>query len=450
VDFQSFGRHLANKYDPQPDPEQVIAANRDWRHIARPAQLPPAGEWLTWLFSGGRGTGKTRSGAEWVLDQVWQQGKKRIALVGRTPADVRDVMIGGESGIIDCSIRAGLPVPEHQPTNRVLIWPNGAKAWTYSAAASDQLRGPQHEAAWCDEIAAWDEARRGDALGTTWNNLMLGLRIGKNPQCMATTTPKRVKLLQELFKRENVAITRGTTYDNLDNLAPSFREQVLAAYEGTRIGRQELMAEMLEDIDGAIFSLDIIDQHRADLGDTELAKIVVGIDPAVTSGEESDETGIVVAGKDRDGQFWILEDLSFRGTPDQVMRRAAGAYHSWQADAVIVEDNNGGDYLPALLASVDNRVPCRSVHATRGKKVRAEPISGLYEQGRVHHIVPFPKLEDQMVSWVPDSGTSPDRMDALVWALTDLNTGNAGTAFLGWMKQTVDARREQERTAASA
>ena len=230
------------------------------RH-ARPSQKPPDSDWLVWLFSGGRGTGKTRAGAEWVLDQVWNHGKRRLALVARTPADARDVMIYGDSGIMACS--APHERPEHEPTKRRLIWPNGAQAFTYSAAAPSQLRGPQHDAAWADELAAWSDATKGDTLDTSWNNLMLGLRIGHDPKCFVTTTPKRVRLMRQLFDRATTTVTTDTTYANLENLAPSFRSQVLAAYEGTRIGRQELMGQMLTDVEGALWTLERIDALRA-------------------------------------------------------------------------------------------------------------------------------------------------------------------------------------------
>lgn len=231
---------------------------------ARTPQRPPTEDpekpWLTWFFSGGRGTGKTRAGSEWVLDLVWNQGYKRIALIGRTPADVRDVMIYGDSGIM--SVSDPHPRPIHEPTKRRLVWENGAQAFTYSAAAPSQLRGPQHDAAWADELAAWTDANKGDVLDTSWNNLMLGLRLGTNPKALVTTTPKRVKLVRQLMERKSTVITNGTTYDNLSNMAPSFREQVLTAYEGTRIGRQELDGVLLTDVEGALWSLEMIDQLR--------------------------------------------------------------------------------------------------------------------------------------------------------------------------------------------
>jgi len=228
----------------------------------RPPDEDPEKPWLTWFFSGGRGTGKTRAGAEWVLDLVWNQGYKRIALIGRTPADVRDVMIYGDSGIM--SVSDPHPRPNHEPTKRRLVWPNGAQAFTYSAAAPSQLRGPQHDAAWCDELAAWTDAPKGDVLDTSWNNLMLGLRLGQNPKALVTTTPKRVKLVRQVMERRTTTITTGTTYDNLSNMASSFRENVLAAYEGTRIGEQELMGTLLTDVDGAMWTLEML-ENRAEL-----------------------------------------------------------------------------------------------------------------------------------------------------------------------------------------
>jgi len=233
------------------------------RTSQRPPKQDPMNPWTVWMYMGGRGTGKTRSGAEWVLDLVWNQGYRRIALIGRTPADVRDVMIGGDSGIMNCS--SPHPKPLHEPTKRRLLFANGAECFTYSAAAPDQLRGPQHDAAWGDEIAAWSDAFRGDALDTSYNNLMLGLRLGEKPQALFTTTPKRVKLVKEILGRKNTTITNGTTYENLKNLAPSFRESVIQAYEGTRIGQQELMGVMMTDVDGSLWTLEMIDSCRGQL-----------------------------------------------------------------------------------------------------------------------------------------------------------------------------------------
>ena len=244
------------------DATNHIAHCKHSRTPQRPPEEDPEKPWLTWFFSGGRGTGKTRAGAEWVLDLVWNQGYKRIALIGRTPADVRDVMIYGDSGIMSCS--EPHPRPNHEPTKRRLVWPNGAQAFTYSAAAPSQLRGPQHDAAWCDELAAWTDAPKGDVLDTSWNNLMLGLRLGQNPKALVTTTPKRVRLVRQVMERRTTTITTGTTYDNLSNMASSFRENVLAAYEGTRIGEQELMGTLLTDVEGAMWTLEML-ENRAEL-----------------------------------------------------------------------------------------------------------------------------------------------------------------------------------------
>jgi phage terminase large subunit-like protein len=227
---------------------------------ARTSQRPPEGSWTVWLFSGGRGTGKTRAGAEWVLDLVWNQGYRRIALVGRTPGDVRDVMIGGDSGILNCS--PPNERPKYEPSKRRLTWPNGAEAFAYSAATPGSLRGPQFEAAWCDESAAWDDAAKGDTLDTAWNNLMLGLRLGRHPKCLATTTPKRVKLFKTIMDRSSTAMTTGTTWENVDNLAPQFKESVISAYDGTRIAEQELLGIYMEDVDGAMWTQDMIDPNR--------------------------------------------------------------------------------------------------------------------------------------------------------------------------------------------
>jgi len=251
----------------------IDSKHNPWCKHARTPQRPPDGDWLTWFFSGGRGTGKTRAGAEWVLDLVWNKGYKRIALVGRTPADVRDVMIGGDSGIIACS-DPNEP-PHYEPTKRRLTFANGAMCFTYSAAAPSQLRGPQHDAAWCDELAAWTDAPKGDVLDTSWNNLMLGLRLGADPRVLVTTTPKRVRLVKEVMERKTTVITSGTTYENLANLADSFRESVLTAYAGTRIGEQELNGILLTDVEGALWQLEMIDKARGDFSKPK-ELIVVG------------------------------------------------------------------------------------------------------------------------------------------------------------------------------
>ena len=383
---------------------QAKAAGPGWRDIARPQQLAPDGDWTAWLYVGGRGAGKTRAGAEWVHEQV-QKGARRIALIGPTAGDVRDVMVEGESGILNCG-----PVrPTYEPSKRRVTWPNGAIATTFSADEPDRLRGPQHDAAWADEIAAWRYPQ-------AWDMMMLGLRLGEDPRVVATTTPKPVKLVRDLL--QTAAVTRSTTYDNLDNLAPTFREQILSRYEGTRLGRQELMAELLEDVPGALWNRELIERSRGE-APPDLARIVVAIDPAVTSGEQSDATGIIVVGTIQNVGY-VLEDLSGRFPPEQWARIAVDAYRRWNADRIVAEANNGGDLVASVLRAVDPNIPVRLVRASRGKRARAEPVSALYEQGRVIHTTALPELEDELCVWTPDATESPDRLDAMVWGLTDL------------------------------
>ena len=396
-------------------PEQQEELLHDWRFWARPEQLPPPGDWRTWLILTGRGWGKTRTGAEWVRAQVRSGAAGRIALVAPTAADARDVMVEGESGIL--SLGPDAERPKYEPSRRRLTWPNGALATLYSADEPERLRGPQHDAAWCDELAAWRYMQ--DA----WDMLMFGLRLGDNPRVVVTTTPKPKALLKTLLKDPHTHATRGSTYDNLPNLAPQFAEQILKRYKGTRLGRQELSGELLEDVEGALWTRAIIDGARVEDA-PDLSRIVVGVDPAVTSGEDSCETGIVVAGQCGE-DFYVLADWSGRMTPEQWARRAVNAYHEFSADRVIGEVNNGGDLVESVIRNSDRNVAYSAVHASRGKAKRAEPIEALYEQGRVHHVGQFATLEDQMCSFVPqdaDASNSPDRMDALVWALTDLSS----------------------------
>jgi len=452
-------------YCDRPDCDGKPHAGAPHKH-ARASQRPPEGSWLTWLFMGGRGTGKTRAGAEWVNDQVWNQGKRRIALVARTPADVRDIMIHGEGGLITCSRPDRRPV--HEPSKRMLRWPNGTVATTYSAANPSELRGPEHDCAWADEVASWKDAPKGDAVDTAWNNLMLGLRLGENPQCVATTTPKRARLIRQLVARRTTATSTDTTYANLDNLAPSFREQVLMTYEGTRIGRQELLGELLTDVDGALWTLERIDELRVELSQGvgtggvslgELTRIVVGVDPAVTSGEDSDETGIIVVGKGPHrpdtckierctGHGYILADYTMsQATPDEWAKQVVRAYDDFHADRIIAEGNQGHELVDATLRTARLGLPVHRVNAKHGKRTRAEPQAALYEQGRCHHVGPpmqYATLEDQLTTWTPDSGESPDRLDALVWGLTELGlAGGSSDAWLqAWEKELAD-RPEQ-------
>ena len=408
-------------------PAEAERLEREWRFWARPNQLAPEGDWAVWLLLAGRGFGKTRTGAEWVRERV-RTGAGRVALVAETAADARDVMVEGESGLLavcwegdrtDRGTHLGRPL--YEPSKRRVTWANGAVATTYSAEEPDQLRGPQHDTAWADELAKWryEEA---------WDNLMLGLRLGDDPRSVVTTTPKPTRLVRRLLADRRVTVTRGSTFDNRAHLAKSFLQGVVALYGGTRIGRQELMAEMLEEAQGALWQRAEIEALR--IADApELKRIVVAIDPAVSASEGSDETGIVVAGLGFDGIGYVLEDLSGRYAPAEWARRAVEAFHRWRADRVIGEVNNGGEMIEHTLRTVDRAIPYRAVRASRGKQARAEPIAALYEQGRVRHAGAFARLEDQMVSWEPlGSERSPDRVDALVWALTELMLGGGGPA----------------------
>lgn len=388
----------------------------DWEFWARPNQLPPLGDWLVWLFMAGRGTGKTRAAAEFVLTEIKAKRTRRIALVAKTPADARDVMIEGDSGLL--SISPPWDRPLYEPSKRRLTWKNGTTALVFSSKEPDQLRGPQYDLAWGDEIRTWYYPQE------TWDNLMFGLRLGEHPRCVVTTTPLPLAVIKKIMKAPDTVITTGTTYENRANLAPSFFQQIISKYEGTRLGRQEINAELLEDVPGALWHRPNIQYKPA----PELQRVVVAIDPAVTSSEQADETGIIVAGKGIDGFGYVLADRSARVSPDSWARRAIQAYDDFKADRIIGEVNNGGEMVGLTISTIRS-VPYKAVHASRGKQARAEPVAALYEQGKIYHTQQFEELEDQLVTWTPESGESPDRLDALVWALTELMLGNYGYAF---------------------
>jgi len=394
------------------------ALDNSWAAVARPNQLPPPGDWWQiWLLLAGRGFGKTRTLVEWVCHQVASGLASRIALVAATTADVRDVLVEGESGLL--AVAPSWFRPIYEPSKRRLTWPNGVIATTFSAEEPDRLRGPQHDAAVCDELASWSRPE-------TWDMLQFGLRLGRNPRCLVGTTPRPIKPIRDLLAREgrDVVVTRGSTYENRANLAPGFFDQVIRKYEGTRLGRQELNAELLEDTPGALWSHSIIDAARQAAA-PNLVRIVVAIDPASSSGEDADETGLVVVGRDHQGHGYILADISGRYQPIEWAKIAITAYRTHHADRIVAEVNNGGEMVENTLRMVDPNIPFTAVRASRGKVTRAEPVSALYEQGRVHHVGTFPQLEDQMTSFTSDfdratAGYSPDRVDALVFAATEL------------------------------
>ena len=367
--------------------DEALALLYDWQFWARREQLAPPGDWFVWLIRSGRGFGKTRTGAEWVIERA-RQGFQRIALVGQTKADVRDTMVElGESSILHRS--PPWFKPEYEPSKRRLTWPNGAVAMIYSGDEPGQLRGPQHDSAWVDELAKFRYPQE------TWDNLMLGLRIGGQPQALVTTTPRPIRLIRELIQRPTTVDVRRPTWDNLAHLSPVYIREVIDPMRGTRLGRQELEGEILEDAPGALWKRGQIEATRVDKG-PDLVRVVVAVDPSATGKETSDEAGIVVAGLGRDGHGYVLDDRTLRASPHGWGSAAVQAYHRWQADRIVAETNNGGEMVELTIRTVDANVPYKGLHASRGKRTRAEPVAALYEQGRVHHVGAFPELEDEM------------------------------------------------------
>ncbi|HJS32084.1 MAG TPA: terminase family protein [Alphaproteobacteria bacterium] len=401
--------------------EEAAALLYCWRFWARPEQIAPDHRpWETWLLLAGRGFGKTRTGAEWVRAEVENGRRRRLALVGPTARDVRKTMVEGDSGIL--AIAPPWFRPRFEPSKSRLTWPNGATADLYSAEEPERLRGPNHDGAWVDELAAWAY------LDETWDNLELTLRGGEDPKRVVTTTPKPRKVLRDLLADPHTAVIRGSTYDNAPNLAPAFLKRLERKYEGTRTGRQELHAELLEEAEGALWSRARLEAARVAQAPA-MKRVVVAIDPAVTSDAGSDETGIVVAGLGSDDVAYVLADLSGRYGPDQWARRAVEAYRAHRADRIVAEVNNGGELVQHTIRTVDRDVAFKAVHASRGKRIRAEPVAALYEQDRVKHVGALELLEDQMTNWDPlGEARSPDRLDACVWALSELmlETGPSG------------------------
>lgn len=403
----------------EPSELATWALYTNWLSTAREKQLAPEEDHFIWLILAGRGWGKTRTGAQDIALYALRNPNTISAVVAPTFGDLRRVCFNGPSGLMSIIPKECLDISfgtdGYSPSVMEIRLFNGSKIVGYAAINPERLRGPQFHRAWCDELASW---RYPEA----FDQLMFGLRLGVNPQCLITTTPKPIPILKNLIVRKDVHVTKGNTFENAANLAESALEMMRERYEGTALGRQELYAEILDDIEGALWTHKQIEDTRL-LKDTEkeLKSIIVAIDPAVTAGENSDETGIVVVGKDMNNEYYVLEDVSGKYSPDEWGRLAVKTFYEWEADRIVAETNNGGDLVERLLRSIDNNIPYRSVRATRGKMLRAEPIAALYEQRKVHHVGSFPELETQMCTYVGQLKPSPDRLDALVWGLTELS-----------------------------
>jgi predicted phage terminase large subunit-like protein len=395
---------------------QLLELEYDWRFWARPNQIAPEGLWGVWLVLAGRGFGKTASGAHWVRDR-WKQGAMKIAIVAETQKDLEEVMVPRLLAIH----------PEHErPKARFrpvrLVWPNGAEALGYNGTEPDQLRGPEFDTAWVDELAKYKRARE------LWDMLSFTMRSGADPRVCVTTTPRPIPVLRELMRDETTVITKGSTYDNAANLPKQFLDKLTNRYAGTRLGRQELEAEILKDLVGALWNHNELDETRVKQT-PDMVRIIVGVDPSGTKGEsdDGDSVGIVVGGKGVDGRAYILADGTCKLSPDGWGRRAVNMYHEYQADRIVAETNYGGAMVEHVVKTIDANVSYSEVKASRGKVVRAEPIAALYEQGKVSHVGSFPELEDQMCMMGPNGFAgegSPDRVDALVWVLTELILGD--------------------------
>jgi phage terminase large subunit-like protein len=433
VDLVTLDDAIRNRLFDELTPLECALLSHDWTFWARSDQATPPGDWIIWLILAGRGAGKTRAGAEAV--RAWAQTYPIVNLIGPTLADARDIMVRGESGILACCRRDERP--RFLAADLRLEWPNGATSALFSAEEPDRLRGKQHMKLWCDELAAWREPG-------AFDQAMLGLRLGGKPQAIVTTTPRPSKIIKALVNGKDTIVTRGSTFDNKPHLARAFFERITARYQGRAIGRQELLAEIVEEAPGALWTRALIERQRVqqEAAPREFAEIVVAVDPPARSGSKSDECGLIVAAKAESGLFYVLADLTSQGeTPGAWGARVGAAFRGFKANRVVAEINNGGDMLAEVLRQSEPNLPVRAVHATRGKFLRAEPIAAAYERGLVFHVGAFAKLEDQMCALTPDfdrraAGFSPDRADALVWALADLigvGRGGPGGMFEFWM-----------------
>jgi phage terminase large subunit-like protein len=379
-----------------------------WEYVGRESQQQPAGDWDTWIIKAGRGFGKTRTGSETI--RLWSDQVPSMLLMGATATDLRDIMIEGPSGILKTAPHNNYPV--YEPSKLRLTWKNGCVCHIRSAEEPDRIRGIEVHRGWFDEFASWDNPEG------AWDMISMSVRLGDTKK-LITTTPRRLNILKKIMSFPGTVVTSGATYENKDNLSESFIESIRERYEGTRIGRQEIHAEILDDIEGALWTSEIIDNYRVKKH-PDLKRVVVAIDPAVTATKKSDETGIIVAGMGSDNHGYILNDYSGIYTPRQWAEKGLFAYDRYNADRVVAEVNNGGDLVETNIRSVDSSVNYKEVRASRGKVIRAEPVVALYEQGKIHHVGIHDALENQMMTWDPGSEKSPDRVDALVWGLTEL------------------------------
>ena len=396
----------------------TVSLYTKWLKTARPKQLPPKEDFFIWLILAGRGWGKTRTGAQDIALYALRHPNTINAVVAPTFGDLRRVCFQGNSGLLsiipdDCYDKE-FGTNGYSSSICEIKLANGSKIVGYAAHNPERLRGSQFHRAWCDELCAWEYPE-------SFDQLMFALRLGENPKCLITTTPKPTKLLKDLVIRDDVVVTSGNTFENEANLAESALEMMKSRYEGTALGRQELYAEILDDVEGALWTQKMIEETRLQEDERALTNIIVAIDPAVTANDNSDETGIVVVGKDSNNEYYVLEDLSGKHSADKWGKIAIRAYYEWEADRIVAEVNNGGDLVERLLRNIDNNVPYRSVRASRGKMVRAEPVAALYEQKRVHHVGVFEELETQMCTYIGQTNPSPDRLDALVWGLSELS-----------------------------
>ena len=431
--MDSIWTRLADRLQPPAanDDPDWRAARESWLRVARPTQVPPPDAPI-WVYQAGRGTGKTRAATEAASEHCRTTPNARVALVGRSFSDGRDVLVEG----VGSGLLAVLPPSAVLSWNRSmgeLRLANGSLLSIYADTEPDRLRGPQFSMAVCDELASWTGRE-------AWDTLLMACRLGRFPQIVVTTTPRNTPLFRELVDDPRVVVVRESTFANLGNLAPSFRDAILARYAGTTLGRQEIEAELLLDIEGALWTTENLDAHRVEAAPADLLRVVVGVDPA---GGGADETGIVVVARGADGHGYVLADRSGRYHPEEWARRAVYAYHEHKADRIVAEKNYGGEMVAHVIATVDRQVPVRMVTSSRGKALRAQPIAALYEQGRVHHVGRLRALEEQMCSWTEGSSDSPDHVDALVFGLTDVIETSSAAAWLrsiGEQQLSIDPR----------